>query len=159
MVTSRDRKAWTFPTHRLLLRFRAGHCQLNGTPRAFTGNGLNGKIQTRSVSRMNVKGFLLTVATTTRRRRSAHYWSGHHPDCSRRYPVTGNGKQIRAGIADGNTGRPPFTIGTTVGASVPFAAITCRKKTGCRILLPYYFFSSSVPRNYPARSPRFPASE
>ncbi len=63
------------------------------------------RFRPRSVSRMNVKGFLLTV--------QYHHTAGGglliigqgtiqtvHGD----NPVTGNGKQIRAGIADGNTG-------------------------------------------------------
>lgn len=75
-------------------------------------------------------------------------------------PVTGNGKQIRAGIADGNTGL------TTVhhwhhggGQRTVCGHHAAGKKQAaeyyCRIIFSHRLF----PRNYPARSPRFPASE
>lgn len=72
----------------------------------------------------------------------------------------GNGKQIRAGIADGNTGL------TTVhhwhhggGQRTVCGHHAAGKKQAakyyCRIIFSHRLF----PRNYPARSPRFPASE
>ncbi len=117
------------------------------------------RFRPRSVSRMNVKGFFVDGGN--------HHTAGGglliigqgtiqtvHGD----NPITGNGKQIRAGIADGNTGL------TTVhhwhhggGPAYRLRPSRCRKKTGCRILLPYYFFSSSVsPKLSSQVTPVFP---
>lgn len=74
------------------------------------------------------------------------------------YP--GNGKQIRAGIADGNTGLPTVHHwhhggGQRTGSGHHAAGKKQAAEYYCRIIFSHRLF----PRNYPARSPRFPASE
>ena len=75
-------------------------------------------------------------------------------------PVTGNGKQIRAGIADGNTGLTTVHHWHHSGGQRTVCGhhAAVKKQAAeyyCRIIFSHRLF----PRNYPARSPRFPASE
>ncbi len=99
------------------------------------------RFRPRSVSRMNVKGFLLTVATTT------------PPEAVCSLLVRAPSRLFTAIIrSPGTVNRfglvllmailawPPFTIGTTVGASVPTPAITLQEKNRPPNIIAVLFF-------------------